>query len=69
MTLDHEDIAAIAAEVARLLAPVLTGKPPVVDPRTRLDEYRENHGDPESFAARRQAALDIAARKGILKRQ
>lgn len=69
MTLDREDIAAIAAEVARLLAPVLAGKVPVEDPQTRLEKYREECGDPESFAARRQAALDIAAKKGILRRQ
>lgn len=49
MTLDHEDIQAIAEAVVALLA----GKPVVADPPAPVG----------SFAARRQASLDELAQK------
>lgn len=61
MKLSPEEISDIAAEVVRQLLPVLSGRelptqpPPVPAPT------------PGSYLARRQAALDIAAKKGCLK--
>jgi hypothetical protein len=65
--LSQTEISAIAVEVARLLAPLLGGKL-ADDPTSRKEAFTEKHGDPSSFAARRQACLDIAAKKGVLKR-
>ena len=59
MNLTQADIAAIAAEVVRQLLPVLSGR--------EVSLPSPQPAAPGSYLARRQAALDIAAKKGCLK--
>ncbi len=57
--LSQSDISAIAAEVVRQLLPMLSGRELVPPPAPAPV--------PGSYLARRQAALEIAAKKGCLK--